>query len=173
MHPPSLARGSFLLRLKSALKESPSYIQTRNKRRGNEPKKSNFLFIFWCFGYRFGVVFNRPSLHRPKAALLFSQSRLHHPGSAFALPLFQKLLVPPLAPPRPHQSGHFLTQDSLIPFFLKFRSTCPIEKILRKAKKPGFLVLQEFFAAKNRWLSRWVKEHLVFSMDKYDRNTEK
>jgi hypothetical protein len=46
----------------------------------------------------------------------------------------------------------------------------PIEKILRKAQKPGFLVLQEFWAANNGWLSRWAKEHPVFSMDEHGRN---
>jgi hypothetical protein len=41
---------------------------------------------------------------------------------------------------------------------------------LRKDEKPGFFVLKEFSAARNRRLSRWAKERLVFQMDKYERN---
>jgi hypothetical protein len=58
-----------------------------------------------------------------------------------------------------------------------------VGKILRKTtsvltvlgthgEKPGFLVPKEFSAAKNRRLSRRVKERLVFLMDMHGRNEE-
>jgi hypothetical protein len=75
--------------------------------------------------------------------------------------------------PDPHRSGFFTLKTASkkhVSFLVKFRSACPIKKILRKAQKPGFFVLKEFWAARNRRLSRWAKERLVFLMDMHGRN---